>query len=223
MVCSVPSAGSCQGRHSWRLALSSSGSYLVPHTRLLLISKLSHWARLTGLGARVMLRHCLIHPRSGPPFVSGPFDASCLPLRSLWDPAYSFFSMTIKAWNVWSSQGAGLEPGSRSRAVISWAPISWAPNANRPISSRRSAYQGVIGLANAGVWVSSGVWLPDFQSWFLSFLSWGILCDLLNLKTQFPHLWNRVYLSTFLLGSWWGQWENPSEAYSVVAGRKLLP
>lgn len=45
------------------------------------------------------LWRCPMPPQIWPCFMSGPFDASCLPLSFLWCPLYPFLSLPLRAWN----------------------------------------------------------------------------------------------------------------------------
>ena len=189
----------------------------VSHAGLLLISKLSHWTRLFGLEVRVMLMAlshatpdlallhvwaiwCLLPSFEIPlvPSVSFPLAA----LKGLEWPT----AAKVLVWNL--GAGAGLWSPGLLMQTDPWLPGDLPAREQKLFQSRSMRVHWDL---------TAWIWIP-----VLSFSSWLILCNLLHLKTQSPHLWNRVYLSTFLLGSWGGRWENPSEAYSIVVRKEIL-
>lgn len=125
---------------------------------------------------------------------------------TFWCPEHPFSLQTLRVRNTWSSQGASLESGSwgvGAKTVISEG--SWAVHETDPFLPRYLSTRWRELLLKAGC---ESI-LCGFIAWLwilaLPFLSWVVLSNLLKLfKTQIPHQWKKVYLSTFLLRSLWG-------------------
>lgn len=114
-------------------------------THLLDVSKLSDCARLAESHALPDTACALKAPYCAPAIrcllPSGEVSLAPSALRVLSS------QQSLKARNTWFSRRAGVESGSRGRAMISEG--SWAANANRSVPSRRSAYQGEAAFANS--------------------------------------------------------------------------